>query len=164
MTLNQFNISREINLQVYFSETKLFKKDYSVVSWVSSSSMICMYFCPLFYQRLCFWNHLDDTPFHFYYYSKAEFIIYKLKLMRRITQRETLQIAKEFDLQDTRHFGKLTLNDILNMEAEWIKYGFPNGNKRWWLSGYCSSNSLAKASPPCTAMWEFTIILHQRYG
>ena len=63
-------------------------------------------------------NHLDDTPFHFYYYSKAEFIIYKLKLMRRITQRETLQIAKEFDLQDTRHFGKLTLNDILNMEAE----------------------------------------------
>ncbi|KAM3699003.1 hypothetical protein ACB098_06G230400 [Castanea mollissima] len=50
--------------------------------------------------------------------SKAEFIIYKLTMMRRITQRETLQIAKEFDLQDTRHFGKLTLNDILNMEAE----------------------------------------------
>lgn len=127
--------------------------------------MICMYFCPLFCRLLCFWNHLDDIPIHFYYYSKAEFIIYKLTMMRRITQRETLQIAKEFDLQDTRHFGKLTLNDILNMETEWLKYGFPNGNQRWWLSGYCSSNSLPMASSACTeAMWEFTTILHQRYG
>lgn len=75
-------------------------------------------FLSSFLSTSLFLNHLDDTPFHFYYYSKAEFIIYKLKLMRRITQRETLQIAKEFDLQDTRHFGKLTLNDILNMEAE----------------------------------------------
>ena len=121
-----------------------------------------LYIFQLFY----FWNHLADILFSFHDNSKSEFIIYKLREMGKIANGDILQITKQFDLMDTSHSGKLTLAVIMK-EGHWLKYGFPNGNQRWWNSWYSPRKSLPRASPPGTEannVREFTIILHQKYG
>lgn len=45
--------------------------------------------------------------------SKSEFIIYKLREMGKIANRDILQITKQFDSMDTSHSGKLTLAVIM---------------------------------------------------
>ncbi|KAI4306009.1 hypothetical protein L6164_029328 [Bauhinia variegata] len=45
--------------------------------------------------------------------SKAEFAIYKLKEMGKITDLDIQQLSRQFDSMDTRKCGKLTLADIM---------------------------------------------------
>ncbi|KAG2717617.1 hypothetical protein I3760_03G183800 [Carya illinoinensis] len=48
--------------------------------------------------------------------SKAEFVIYKLKEMGRISEKDILQIGKQFDLLDGSNCGKITLADLMEGE------------------------------------------------
>lgn len=45
--------------------------------------------------------------------SKSEFVIYKLKEMGRITEKEILQICNQFDSLDNSNCGKITLADLM---------------------------------------------------
>ena len=51
--------------------------------------------------------------FFFLAYSKSEFVIYKLKEMGKITEKDILQIGKQFDLLDNTNCGKITLADLM---------------------------------------------------
>ncbi|KAF2302213.1 hypothetical protein GH714_033753 [Hevea brasiliensis] len=45
--------------------------------------------------------------------SKSEFVIYKLKEMGKVTEKEILQICNQFDSLDNINCGKITLADIM---------------------------------------------------
>ncbi|WCJ24815.1 Two-pore potassium channel 2 [Euphorbia peplus] len=45
--------------------------------------------------------------------SKSEFVIYKLKEMGRITEKDILQISDQFDSLDSTNNGKITLADLM---------------------------------------------------
>ncbi|KAJ9147149.1 hypothetical protein P3X46_029341 [Hevea brasiliensis] len=45
--------------------------------------------------------------------SKSEFVIYKLKEMGKITEKEILQICNQFDSLDNSNCGKITLADLM---------------------------------------------------
>lgn len=59
---------------------------------------------------------ISDLFFNVYDYSKAEFVIYKLKEMGRISEKDILQIGKQFDLLDSSNCGKITLADLMEGE------------------------------------------------
>ncbi|XP_016570603.1 two pore potassium channel c isoform X2 [Capsicum annuum] len=45
--------------------------------------------------------------------SKSDFVIYKLKEMGKITERDTLMINKQFEKLDNGNFGRITLSNIM---------------------------------------------------
>lgn len=45
--------------------------------------------------------------------SKSEYVIYKLKEMGKISEKDILQICKNFDRLDTGNCGKITLADLM---------------------------------------------------
>nr|CAD1833794.1 unnamed protein product [Ananas comosus var. bracteatus] len=46
--------------------------------------------------------------------SQSEYVIYKLKEMGRICEKDILQICNQFNKLDTNNTGKITLHDLLN--------------------------------------------------
>ncbi|XP_024928983.1 two-pore potassium channel 3 isoform X2 [Ziziphus jujuba] len=48
--------------------------------------------------------------------SKSEFIIYKLKEMGKIAEKDILQIAKQFDSLEHNNYGKITLADLMESQ------------------------------------------------
>ncbi|RWR89029.1 two pore potassium channel c-like protein isoform X3 [Cinnamomum micranthum f. kanehirae] len=48
--------------------------------------------------------------------SKAEYVIYKLKEMGRIAEKDILQICNQFDGLDTINCGKITLSDLMESQ------------------------------------------------
>lgn len=46
--------------------------------------------------------------------SKSEFVIYKLKEMGKIGEKDILQICNQFNKMDPNNIGKITLHDLLN--------------------------------------------------
>lgn len=51
--------------------------------------------------------------YFFYGYSKSEFVIYKLKEMGKIAEKDILQICKQFDSLEHNNYGKITLADLM---------------------------------------------------
>lgn len=47
------------------------------------------------------------------YFSKSEYIIYKLKEMGKIDEKDIMQICDQFSKLDSNHSGKITLPDLL---------------------------------------------------
>lgn len=45
--------------------------------------------------------------------SKSEYVIYKLKEMGKISEKDISQICKNFDRLDTGNCGKITLADLM---------------------------------------------------
>lgn len=48
--------------------------------------------------------------------SKSEYVIYKLKDMGKITEKDILPICNQFDRLDTGNCGKITLSDLLESQ------------------------------------------------
>lgn len=48
--------------------------------------------------------------------SKAEFILYKLREMGKIEQKDIMQICEQFDILDDTQHGKLTLADLMDSD------------------------------------------------
>lgn len=46
--------------------------------------------------------------------SKSEFVIYKLKEMGKVADKDILQICNQFDQIDGTNSGKITLADVMN--------------------------------------------------
>lgn len=45
--------------------------------------------------------------------SKSEYVIYKLKEMGKVTEKDILQITKKFERLDKGNCGKITLADLM---------------------------------------------------
>ncbi|CAN1847137.1 Two-pore potassium channel 3 [Linum perenne] len=45
--------------------------------------------------------------------SKSEYVIYKLKEMGKVTEKDVIPICQTFDRIDTQNLGKITLNDLI---------------------------------------------------
>uniref|UniRef100_A0A6N2M6I3 Potassium channel domain-containing protein n=1 Tax=Salix viminalis TaxID=40686 RepID=A0A6N2M6I3_SALVM len=45
--------------------------------------------------------------------SKSEYVIYKLKEMEKVSEKDILQICQQFDRLDAGNFGKITLADLM---------------------------------------------------
>lgn len=50
-------------------------------------------------------------------FSKAEYVIYKLKEMEKITDKDIIPISKQFDKLDRCSNGKITLGDLLESSS-----------------------------------------------
>uniref|UniRef100_A0A5B7BG65 Putative two-pore potassium channel 3-like n=1 Tax=Davidia involucrata TaxID=16924 RepID=A0A5B7BG65_DAVIN len=50
--------------------------------------------------------------------SKSEYVIYKLKEMGRIAEKDIMQICKQFDMLDNSNCGKLTVADLMESETD----------------------------------------------
>lgn len=50
----------------------------------------------------------------FFVCSKAEYVIYKLKEMEKIAEKDILQVCETFDRLDTGNCGKITLADLVS--------------------------------------------------
>lgn len=51
--------------------------------------------------------------------SKSEYVIYKLKEMGKIAQKDIMQISNQFDRLDNSNCGKITVADL--MENDWVQ-------------------------------------------
>jgi potassium channel subfamily K len=51
--------------------------------------------------------------FNLFFYSKSEYVIYKLKEMGKIGEKDILQICNQFSKLDPNNLGKITLPDLL---------------------------------------------------
>lgn len=49
----------------------------------------------------------------FWLCSKSEYVIYKLKEMGKVTEKDIMQISEKFDRLDTGNCGKITLGDLM---------------------------------------------------
>lgn len=49
-------------------------------------------------------------------FSKAEFVIYKLKEMGKVTDKDILQVCTIYDRLDTANFGKISISDLLRSQ------------------------------------------------
>jgi len=50
----------------------------------------------------------------FWVCSKSEYVIYKLKEMGKVTEKDIMQISEKFDRLDTGNCGKITLGDLMD--------------------------------------------------
>ena len=48
-----------------------------------------------------------------YICSKSEFVIYKLKEMGKVSEKDIMQICEKFDRLDAGNCGKITLADLM---------------------------------------------------
>lgn len=49
----------------------------------------------------------------FWLCSKSEFVIYKLKEMGKVSEKDIIQIMEKFDRLDAGNCGKITLADLM---------------------------------------------------
>lgn len=49
----------------------------------------------------------------FWVCSKTEFVIYKLKEMGKVSEKDIMQVSEQFDRLDTGNCGKITLADLM---------------------------------------------------
>lgn len=64
----------------------------------------------LFFQ----WVYVYNLIVNFFHPgSKSEFVIYKLKEMGKIAEKDILQICNQFDLIDDSKCGKITIADLM---------------------------------------------------
>ncbi|KAI5065653.1 hypothetical protein GOP47_0020348 [Adiantum capillus-veneris] len=47
--------------------------------------------------------------------SKSDFVVYKLKLMRKIEEKDIAEVCRQFDRLDTENSGKITLSCLINL-------------------------------------------------
>ena len=56
--------------------------------------------------------------------SKSEYIIYKLREMGKISEKDIMQICSQFDMLDDSNCGKLAIADLMENETDWSDANF----------------------------------------
>ena len=89
-----------------------------------------MFFCPLIIHspflliqvkvalQACFVHVYHSIEFDIWYFmlsicSRSEYVVYKLKEMGKVSEKDVMQISNNFDRLDTGKCGKITLADLL---------------------------------------------------
>eukprot|EP00262_Sarcandra_glabra_P016022 TRINITY_DN5077_c0_g3_i1.p1 TRINITY_DN5077_c0_g3~~TRINITY_DN5077_c0_g3_i1.p1 ORF type:complete len:413 (-),score=52.74 TRINITY_DN5077_c0_g3_i1:353-1549(-) len=85
---------------LYLAEARIDKRHRMIAKWVLRRDMTVSEFLAA---------DIDNNGF----VSKSEYVIYKLKEMGKIAEKDILQICNQFDRLDTSNNGKITLSDLL---------------------------------------------------
>lgn len=88
---------------LYLAEARIDKRHRMIAKWVLSRDMTVAEF-------------LAADIDHNGWVSKSEYVIYKLKDMGKITEKDILPICNQFDRLDTGNCGKITLSDLLESQ------------------------------------------------
>ncbi|CAN0853874.1 Two-pore potassium channel 3 [Linum grandiflorum] len=85
---------------LYLAEARVDKRQRRMAKWVLGHDMTVSEF-------------LAADIDHNGYVSKSEYVIYKLKEMGKVTEKDVIPICQTFDRIDTGNLGKITLNDLI---------------------------------------------------
>ncbi|GKD36090.1 two-pore potassium channel 3-like protein [Tanacetum coccineum] len=89
---------------LYLAEARVDKRHRRMVKWVLGQDLTVAQFLAA---------DIDNNGS----VSKAEFVIYKLKEMGHVTEKEILQICSIFDRLDTGNTGKISLADLMHIRS-----------------------------------------------
>ncbi|XP_043700570.1 two-pore potassium channel 3-like [Telopea speciosissima] len=85
---------------LYLAEARIDKRHRMMAKWVLRQDMTVSQFLAA---------DMDNNGF----VSKSEYVIYKLKEMGKVAEKDILQICNQFDRLDTGNCGKITLADLM---------------------------------------------------
>lgn len=85
---------------LYLAEARVDKRHRKMAKWVLGQDMTVSQFLAA---------DIDNNGF----VSKSEYVIYKLKEMGKVSEKDILQICQIFDRLDAGNFGKITLADLM---------------------------------------------------
>ncbi|XP_030552936.1 two-pore potassium channel 3-like [Rhodamnia argentea] len=85
---------------LYLAEARVDKRQRRIAKWVLGHDMTIAEFLAA---------DIDNNGF----VSKSEYVIYKLKEMGKVSEKDILQICNKFDRLDTGNCGKISLADLL---------------------------------------------------
>lgn len=85
---------------LYLAEARVDKRHRRMAKWVLGKDMTIAQFLAA---------DIDNNGF----VSKSEYVVYKLKEMGRVSERDIIQICKTFDRIDSGNCGKITLADLM---------------------------------------------------
>lgn len=85
---------------LYLAEARVDKRHRKMAKWVLGQDMTVAEFLAA---------DIDNNGF----VSKSEYVIYKLKEMGKISEKDVMQICHKFDRLDTGNCGKITLADLM---------------------------------------------------
>ncbi|GAB4828649.1 cAMP-dependent protein kinase catalytic subunit tpk3 [Ancistrocladus abbreviatus] len=85
---------------LYLAEARVDKRHRMMAKWVLGQDMTVAEFLAA---------DMDNNGF----VSKSEYVIYKLKEMGKVLEKDILQICRKFDELDTGNCGKITLADLM---------------------------------------------------
>ncbi|CAK9139266.1 unnamed protein product [Ilex paraguariensis] len=85
---------------LYLAEARVDKRHRRMAKWVLGQDMTVAQFLAA---------DINNNGF----VSKSEYVIYKLKEMGKVSEKDILQICKIFDRLDTGNLGKITLADLM---------------------------------------------------
>ncbi|CAN0910912.1 Two pore potassium channel c [Linum grandiflorum] len=85
---------------LYLAEARVDKRQRRMAKWVLGHDMTVSEF-------------LAADIDHNGYVSKSEYVIYKLKEMGKVSEKDVRQICDNFDRIDSGNLGKITLNDLI---------------------------------------------------
>lgn len=88
---------------LYLAEARVDKRHRRMAKWVLGQNMTVSEFLAA---------DIDQNGF----VSKSEYVIYKLKEMGKISEKDILQICLKFDRIDTGNCGKITLADLMESQ------------------------------------------------
>ncbi|KAK3404917.1 hypothetical protein EUGRSUZ_K01218 [Eucalyptus grandis] len=88
---------------LYLTELRVDKRNRLIANWVLQQKMTLGDLAAA---------DLDNDG----YVSKSEFIVYKLRQMGKIVERDIALIGNQFNVLDTRKCGKITLSDLMESE------------------------------------------------
>ncbi|KAM6552187.1 hypothetical protein CsatB_001995 [Cannabis sativa] len=86
---------------LYLAEARVDKRHRRMAKWILGQDMTISEFLAA---------DIDNNGF----VSKSEFVIYKLKEMGKISEKDILLICNKFDMLDTGNCGKITLADLMD--------------------------------------------------
>ncbi|CAL5213774.1 unnamed protein product [Lathyrus oleraceus] len=85
---------------LYLAEARVDKRHRRMAKWILDQDMTVAEFLAA---------DIDNNGF----VSKSEYVVYKLKEMGKVTEKDIMQISEKFDRLDTGNFGKITLGDLM---------------------------------------------------
>ncbi|KAI4298224.1 hypothetical protein L6164_031808 [Bauhinia variegata] len=85
---------------LYLAEARVDKRHRNMAKWVLGHDMTVAEFLAA---------DIDNNGF----VSKSEFVIYKLKEMGKVSEKDIMQISEKYDRIDTGNCGKITLADLM---------------------------------------------------
>ncbi|XP_065878234.1 two-pore potassium channel 3-like [Euphorbia lathyris] len=86
---------------LYLAEARVDKRHRKMAKWVLGQTMTVSEFLAA---------DIDQNGF----VSKSEYVIYKLKEMGKVSEKDIVQISQKFDRIDTGNCGKITLADLMD--------------------------------------------------
>ncbi|KAG6382824.1 hypothetical protein SASPL_157465 [Salvia splendens] len=85
---------------LYLTELRVERRHRRMAQWVLGQDMTVSQFLAA---------DIDNNGF----VTKSEFVVYKLKEMGKVTEKDILQICKQFERLDEGNCGKITLADLM---------------------------------------------------